>query len=56
VSLAVTKLTKTYFEIAMLPDAAQRTTLGSLRPGGSVNVEVDLLAKYVERILRAKSG
>ena len=56
VSLAVTKLTKTYFEIAMLPDAAQRTTLGSLRPGGSVNVEVDLLAKYVERIVRAKSG
>ena len=56
VSLTVAKLTKTYFEIAMLPDAAQRTALGSLRPGSSVNVEVDLLAKYVERIVRAKSG
>lgn len=56
VSLTIAKLTKTYFEIAMLPQAAQRTTLGSLRPGSSVNVEVDLLARYVERIVRARSG
>ena len=56
VSLIVAKLTKTSFEIAMLPHAAQRTTLGSLRPGSSVNVEVDLLAKYVERVVRARSG
>ena len=54
VSLTVAKLTKTYFEIAMIPHTAQRTTLGSLRPGGSVNVEVDVLAKYVERIIRAR--
>ena len=56
VSLTVAKVTKTYFEVAVPGHAAQRTTLGSLRPGGSVNVEVDLLARYVERIVRARSG
>jgi riboflavin synthase len=54
VSLTVAKLAKTYFEIAIIPHTAQRTTLGSLRPGSAVNVEVDVLAKYVERIIRTK--
>src|SRR4051812_10949809 len=54
VSLTVAKLAKSYFEIALIPHTAQRTTLGALRPGGPVNLEVDVLAKYVERIIRAK--
>ena len=54
VSLTIAKLAKTYFEIALIPHTAQRTTLGALRPGGAVNLEVDVLAKYVERIIRAK--
>ena len=54
VSLTIAKLTKTYFEIALIPHTAQRTTLGALRPGGSVNVEVDVLAKYVENIIRRR--
>ena len=54
VSLTIATLAKTYFEIAMIPHTAQRTTLGALRPGGLVNVEVDVLAKYVERIVRAR--
>jgi riboflavin synthase len=52
VSLTVAKLGKTFFEIALIPHTAERTTLGALRPGGAVNVEVDVLAKYVERIVR----
>jgi riboflavin synthase len=36
----------------MIPHTAEKTTLGALRPGGAVNLEVDVLAKYVERIVR----
>lgn len=52
VSLAITGLGKTYFEIALTPQANERTTLGALRMGEAVNLEVDIVAKYVERLLR----
>jgi riboflavin synthase len=52
VSLTVAGLGKTYFEVALIPHTAERTTLGSLRVGEAVNVEVDIVAKYVERLLR----
>ncbi|HUQ41089.1 MAG TPA: riboflavin synthase [Candidatus Limnocylindrales bacterium] len=51
VSLTIAALGKTFFEIALIPHTAEKTTLGALRPGGLVNMEVDVLAKYVERIL-----
>jgi riboflavin synthase len=54
VSLTIARLAKTFFEIALIPHTAERTTLGQLRPGGAVNVEVDVLAKYVESIIRHK--
>jgi riboflavin synthase len=56
VSLTVARLGKTFFEIALIPHTAQHTTLGSLRKGERVNVEVDVIAKYVERILRTKAA
>jgi riboflavin synthase len=52
VSLTVAGLGKTYFEIALIPHTAERTTLGALRVGEPVNVEVDIVAKYVERLLQ----
>jgi riboflavin synthase len=54
VSLTVARLGKTFFEIALIPHTAQRTTLGVLHPGEAVNVEVDVIAKYVERIVRKR--
>ncbi len=54
VSLTVARLGKTFFDIALIPHTAERTTLGTLRPGGLVNLEVDVLAKYVERIVRKR--
>ena len=51
VSLTVASLGKTYFEIALIPHTAERTTLGALRPGDLVNFETDVLAKYVRRLL-----
>jgi riboflavin synthase len=52
VSLTIAGLGKTYFEIALIPHTAERTTLGALHVGEPVNFEVDIVAKYVERLLR----
>jgi len=38
------------FDVAVVPETYDRTTLGHLGPGDAVNVEVDVLAKYVERL------
>jgi riboflavin synthase len=51
VSLTIARLGKTFFEIALIPHTAQKTTFGTLRVGDAVNVEVDVIAKYVERML-----
>jgi riboflavin synthase len=52
VSLTIAGLGKTFFEIALIPHTNEKTTLGALRVGEAVNVEVDIVAKYVERLLR----
>lgn len=39
------------FTVCLVPTTLERTTLGALAPGDAVNVEVDVLAKYVERLL-----
>ena len=51
VSLTVARLGKTFFEVALTPHWADRTTLGALREGEALNVEVDIVGKYVERLL-----
>ena len=38
------------FAVALIPETLARTTLGGLEPGDSVNIEVDVLAKYVEKL------
>ncbi|MBI2325547.1 MAG: riboflavin synthase [Chloroflexi bacterium] len=55
VSLTVAALAKATFDVALIPHSARRTTLGSLRAGDLVNVEVDIIGKYVERLLQ-RSG
>ena len=52
VSLTISGLGKTYFEVGLVPHIAERTTLGALGVGEMVNIEVDIIAKYVERLLR----
>jgi riboflavin synthase len=51
VSLTIAAVAKRSFDVALIPHTAQRTTLGSLRKGDLVNVEVDIIGKYVERLL-----
>ena len=54
VSLTVVEVGRTTFQVALIPHTLAVTTLGSLAVGDRVNVEVDVLAKYVERLLERK--
>jgi riboflavin synthase len=51
VSLTVAALEADAFAVALIPHTLSATTLGSARPGDPVNLEVDVIAKYVERLL-----
>ena len=51
ISLTVFNLTDDTFEVAVIPHTADVTTLGHRRPGDKVNIEIDVLAKHVERLL-----
>jgi riboflavin synthase len=56
VSLTVSALTAPgeengWFEVCLIPETLKRTTLGVRAPGDTVNLEVDVIAKYVERLL-----
>src|SRR2546423_2403303 len=53
VSLTVSGVDDDTFEFALIPHTATVTTLGIKGPGAAVNLEVDLVAKYVERLMRA---
>jgi riboflavin synthase len=54
VSLTVSALGPDSFSVCLIPETLQRTTLGSLGPGDVVNIEVDVLAKHVERLLEGR--
>ena len=51
VSLTIAAVDERGFEIALVPHTLAATTLAELRPGAPVNLETDVLAKYVERLL-----
>jgi riboflavin synthase len=54
VSLTVAELDERGFAVALVPFTLAATTLGGLEPGDVVNLEVDVLAKYVERLLQRR--
>ena len=53
VSLTVSALGADWFEVSLIPTTLGRTTLGRKGPGDPVNLEVDVLAKHVEKLLQA---
>jgi riboflavin synthase len=40
-----------WFEVSLIPETLHRTTLGRKQPGDTVNLEVDVIAKYVEKLM-----
>jgi riboflavin synthase len=45
----------THFSVNIIPHTAEQTTLGEIQPGQQLNVEIDVLARYLERMLAARS-
>jgi riboflavin synthase len=52
ISLTVVDVTDSSFTVSLIPETLRRTTLGAAPPGAPVNLEVDVIAKYVERLVR----
>lgn len=50
VSLTVSAIGDDWFEVSLIPETLKRTTLGIKQPGAEVNLEVDVIAKYVEKL------
>jgi riboflavin synthase len=51
VSLTVSAIEDDWFEVSLIPETLERTTLGAAEAGSTVNLEVDVLAKYVEKLV-----
>jgi riboflavin synthase len=56
VSLTVSELRDDGFLVSLIPETLKRTNLGALQAGDRVNIEVDVLAKHVERLMRPVSA
>ena len=55
VSLTISALDDDSFTVALIPETLERTNLGEIGEGSVVNIEVDMLAKHVERLLAARA-
>ena len=53
VSLTVARIDDDGFDVSLIPETLQRTSFGAAAPGMTVNLEVDVLAKYVEKLVGA---
>jgi riboflavin synthase len=51
VSLTIAALAADWVEVSLIPETLERTNLGELEPGSKLNVECDIVAKYVERLV-----
>src|SRR6202795_1253373 len=56
ISLTVAKIEGTQVTVAIIPHTTEMTNLKSLKPGDPVNLEVDMIAKYVEKMMRGDSS
>jgi riboflavin synthase len=56
VSLTVNRVSGAEFEVNLIPHTLKVTTLSRLKPGSEVNMEADLVARYVEGFARAGQG
>ncbi len=55
ISLTVAALRELTFSVAVIPFTLKMTNLGRMKPGAAVNIEVDILGKYIERFLQTRS-
>jgi riboflavin synthase len=56
VSLTVNEVNGRRFDVNIIPHTHEVTTLGDLQPGAGANVEIDVIARYLERLMRPSDG
>jgi riboflavin synthase len=56
ISLTIAAFADTHFDIAIIPKTWSATNLSTLKPGDPVNLEVDVIAKYIERMVAVQAG
>ncbi|PYS99800.1 MAG: riboflavin synthase [Acidobacteria bacterium] len=56
ISLTIAALADSTFDLAIIPKTWEMTNLSTLKPGDAVNLEADVIAKYVERMIGERSG
>ncbi len=56
VSLTVNQVVGCQFKLTLIPHTLQETTIGSYRSGQSINIEVDLVARYIERLMSEEAS
>jgi riboflavin synthase len=56
VSLTVNSCGPAHFSVSIIPHTLKMTTLGALKAGGKVNIEVDIIGKYIEKLLAPRSA
>ncbi len=56
ISLTIAAIREMTFSVAVIPFTLKMTNLGRMKPGTAVNIEVDILGKYIERFLQARLG
>lgn len=54
VSLTVSKIHKTAFEVSLIPQTLKTTNLGSLKKNDNVNIEIDVIARYLDSLINSK--
>ena len=55
-ALSAPEAADAWFEVCLIPETLKRTTFGTKEPGDTVNLEVDVIAKYVERLLSGQNA
>ncbi len=56
VSLTIVDVTRDTFRVALIPHTLQVTTLGQRKVGAAVNIETDILGKYIEKLMAVRAG
>lgn len=56
VSLTISKLMRSSFQVSLIPFTLEQTNLGKLTTGNEVNLEIDLIARYLERMMESQEG
>jgi riboflavin synthase len=54
ISLTVNEVGEDFIGLSLIPETLRLTTLGTKQPGDKVNVEADVMAKHIERLLQAR--